>query len=148
MQRAEKTAQIRRFLVRNVENHSRGVGGRAAPEFGITRQAVHRHLRALRDEGLVKTLGERRGVTYTLPRLAEASQSLAVSPSLEEHVVWRDMAAPVVAPLPENVREICAYGFTEILNNAREHSRSPTVQISIERTAAKVKILIWDLGIG
>jgi anti-sigma regulatory factor (Ser/Thr protein kinase) len=48
----------------------------------------------------------------------------------------------------KNIVDICQYGFTEILNNAIDHSASFNATISYRQTYNKIKIIVWDEGIG
>lgn len=50
--------------------------------------------------------------------------------------------------LPENVQSIFAYAFSEMLNNAIEHSQSATVQIVVEKRAQNLTFYVNDIGIG
>ena len=50
--------------------------------------------------------------------------------------------------LPDNVKAIWAYGFSEMLNNAIDHSSGTGVFIQFERTAVNTEITICDDGEG
>jgi anti-sigma regulatory factor (Ser/Thr protein kinase) len=50
--------------------------------------------------------------------------------------------------LPEPATRIVDYGFTEILNNAIEHSHSPSIQVTLARTPERVHFRIFDRGVG
>jgi len=39
--------------------------------------------------------------------------------------------APLLKDLKNNVKEICQYGFTEMVNNMIDHSESNTIRILI-----------------
>ncbi len=51
-------------------------------------------------------------------------------------------------PLPGNVLDVCEYGFTEMLNNAVDHSESDNAIVNISYTAKQVHMSVVDLGIG
>jgi anti-sigma regulatory factor (Ser/Thr protein kinase) len=48
----------------------------------------------------------------------------------------------------KNVLDICQYGFTEMLNNAIDHSASRKCVISYSQNAARIDIFVIDFGIG
>ena len=50
--------------------------------------------------------------------------------------------------VPERVSEICHYGFTEILNNAIEHSEGEAVVVRVSRDRGGIGISISDNGEG
>lgn len=67
---------------------------------------------------------------------------------LQEHVVWAEKIRPQVQDLPDNILRILEYGFSEMLNNAIDHSEGTTVAVWIQRSSEEVKIWIMDDGIG
>ncbi len=68
--------------------------------------------------------------------------------NLKEDVVWRKDVSPLFAELPENVRYILQYGFTEMLNNAIDHSSGTSVHVYVERTAMASLVQVTDDGEG
>jgi anti-sigma regulatory factor (Ser/Thr protein kinase) len=147
---AKQSDEIRdyllQFLARNPDT-SHLVATVAAEEFGVTRQAVNRHLRRLVEAGRITAKGATRRRRYELVRKTW-NRAYDLSGGLEEHVVWRDFAEPVLVDLSKNIHEICAYGFSEILNNAIEHSEGKTVEVSIVRSAVRVSMAVGDDGVG
>lgn len=71
-----------------------------------------------------------------------------LSLALHEDKVWRDQIRPLLDDVPENVISICQYGFTEILNNAIDHSEGTLAHIHVTRTATNIWLGIEDNGIG
>ena len=65
-----------------------------------------------------------------------------------EDQVWRTYVEPQLADLRENVMRICQYSFTEMFNNAIEHSEGKHALVKIERTARSVSLMVHDDGIG
>ena len=139
---------IKRLLVGEVRAEPRDVARRVGERLGLSRQAVNRHLRQLVASGLLIAEGETRNRTYRLAVVAQAKAVLPIDPSLAEDQAWRAHALPVLAVAPDDVRDVCEYGFTEIVNNAKDHSGSPTVGLSVERDALSVTITVTDEGVG
>ena len=54
----------------------------------------------------------------------------------------------MLADLSTHVAAICAYGFSEMLNNAIDHSQGTRVVCSVEVSALAVQLTIQDDGIG
>lgn len=114
---------------------------------GLTRQGVHHHLTALVAAGELVRLGAGRSTRYRMP--ADFDETLAV-PGLEEHIVWlraRRELEPLER-LPINVRDIVGYGFTEMLNNAIDHSGSDRVRVGISATTELARFEVRDWGVG
>ncbi len=120
----------------------------------MSREYVARILRQLVAERTLVKAGTTRGTTYAL---AEGADSLLPAvrrrlrtQGLEEDRVWSDLrrAAPFIDRLPDNTRQIVAYAFTEMLNNAIEHSRSDTVEVATWQDDKSVWFTVKDAGIG
>ncbi len=124
-----------------------GVAVRLAEEFGLSRQATNRHLQALVQEGLIEAEGQTRSRQYRLVTLDEAQRHYPRE-GLSEDSVWREVFAPVLGALPENVRDIWHYGVTEMVNNAIDHSGSDQVEVGVRRNAVFADAWVADAGIG
>jgi hypothetical protein len=139
---------IRRFILERVEKHPNDVSKMAAEHFKITRQAVNKHLRRLVYEKSITESGETRKRTYKLAPLVEWKKSYTITPELEEHVVWDKDISPTLGSQPENVNDIWRYGFTEMFNNAIDHSDGTMISVKIVKTAVNTAMQITDNGIG
>lgn len=139
---------IRDFLTGLISKNEESIVRTASEKFGISRQAVNRHLKALINEGLVVAQGNTRNRKYSLSIILHKEYTFKITPALEEDTVWRQYMAPLLKVVSGNVLEICQYGFTEMLNNAIDHSEGTKVTASIELTAAGIKLSIQDDGVG
>jgi anti-sigma regulatory factor (Ser/Thr protein kinase) len=141
------SAEFRDFLLRSVWEHPADIASFASERFGISRQAVNRRLRALVAEGLLEASGRTRARRYA-PKPIESETVRLEVPGLQEDVVWRQVIAPHLDGIPENVKAICNYGFTEMVNNAIDHSLSPTVLVALRRYYDRLEFYVIDDGIG
>lgn len=136
-----------RFLLQAIDSGDPAdVAGLAVQTFGLTRQAVNRHLRALVSAGVVKASGSTRSRRYELVEI-EARRTYSRE-GLAEHEVWDGFIAPRLSMLPNNVRSICQYGVTEMVNNAIDHSEGTRVKLFVALNAVSVRIIVLDDGIG
>ncbi|HQT98806.1 MAG TPA: STAS-like domain-containing protein, partial [Thermodesulfobacteriota bacterium] len=69
-------------------------------------------------------------------------------PGLEEDRFWRQEIGPLLTGLRENVFKIWQYGFTEMVNNAIDHSGGAHLTVTMETTAATTTLWIADDGVG
>jgi len=145
---ASELSEIQRFIISELPAHPQDIAKVAGARFGISRQAVNRHLRNLVKLGVLKATGETRNREYTFPILRRESASLPITPQLEEDIVWREKVAPVLMGVPDNVLDICRYGVTEILNNAIDHSESSMVGIEVDYQISLINIIVVDQGVG
>ena len=104
------------------------------------------------EEELLEAEGNTRARTYKLKDFIEESFTIKASQGDDEGAVWRFRILPLIenSPIevPENVVNICQYGFTEMLNNVFDHSASPNCILSYEQNAKRIRILVIDHGIG
>ena len=139
---------IRRYIIENVEKYPRTISRATSEHFKITRQAVNKHLQRLAEEKILKESGKTRSRTYKLSPLAEWNRGYEIKPGLAEDVVWTDDIRAALGQLPDNVMNIWHHGFTEMFNNAMEHSNGTHINVHVKRTAADSEMLIWDDGVG
>jgi anti-sigma regulatory factor (Ser/Thr protein kinase) len=144
-QRGEK---IRQFILTNIEKHPKDIAVLTAKEFSITRQAVNKHIQRLIEQKSIVAEGSTKSKLYKLCPSVEWTKEYDLTKKLEEDIVWDSDIKPLTVDLPKNVKDIWLYGFTEMLNNAIDHSSGETVYIHVEQTAASTLIGIGDDGEG
>jgi anti-sigma regulatory factor (Ser/Thr protein kinase) len=138
---------IRQFIIKNVASHPNDIVTLTAVKFSISRQAVNAHLKKLISQKSITTNGKTRNISYKLHPLIEETISLPIN-GLEEDRVWRDAVQPKLGSLPDNIIDIWGYGFTEMLNNAIDHSQGSHVVINIKKYPSFSEIVITDDGVG
>lgn len=136
-----------RSLLDLVVASPRNVATRAAQAGGVSRQAASARLRALVRRGWLRMEGHGAGVRYTLAPLHEVHESYPRE-GLSEDRVWQQLLAPVLADLPENVRDVWRYGCTEMINNAVDHSGGSIVLVGMRRNALLTQAWVVDDGEG
>lgn len=148
MKKREKSQNIQHFIVDNLAVHKSDIARLTANHFQISRAAVARHIVLLVNRNIIRTTGKTKARTYALVNLVEERFSLSTI-GLQEDVVWRERISSLFADdIPENILTICNYGFTEMLNNAIDHSESEAVHISVVIDAANIYLWVRDFGIG
>lgn len=140
--------EIRQFILDNTEHHPKDVVKMAARNFGISRQAVNKHVKRLMEQKALLVKGSTRNRHYILHPLAQWEHIYALDGKLEEDVVWRNDIVSLLGELPNNVIDIWHYGFTEILNNAIDHSSGKSVLVQVKKMALNCEIVIYDNGEG
>lgn len=143
----KKTEEIHQFILENIEDHPSGITSVVSEKFGISRQASHRHIQKLVADDLIIAKGSTRNRTYKVKPLVYFKKALEIK-GLEEDKVWREYIRPLLENLPENILQICQYGFTEMANNAIEHSEGTKIILVVERTYKFIRLGILDNGIG
>lgn len=139
---------VRQFILEHLEKHPANISKVTAEHFGVTRQAVNKHLQRLSLEHAIVETGQTRNRTYKLGSLLEWRKKYNIVPGLAEDVVWREEIAPTLGQMPDNVLDIWHYGFTEMFNNVIDHSNGSEIYIYIKKTAVNTEMVLMDNGIG
>lgn len=119
-----------------------------------TRQYVSKILNNLIDEGhLVKDGSTKLSFYALLENTGELGDSLVLrlkNSKLEEHAVLETVQSefPPINKLPENIFSIFYYSFSEMLNNAIEHSKSEFIEIKLQKKQNSLIFEIRDFGVG
>lgn len=139
---------VRRYILEHLEKHPHNLTKVVSEHFGITRQAISKHLKRLSSEHAIVESGQTRNRTYKLATLAEWNKAYVIAPGLAEDLVWRDDVSKVIGDMPENVLAIWHYGFTEMFNNALDHSVGTVIYLAIRRNAVDTEMVVKDDGVG
>jgi anti-sigma regulatory factor (Ser/Thr protein kinase) len=139
---------VRKFILAHVEKHPTDIVKVAVARFKCSRQAIHKHLHRLVEDGSILMEGEQRKRTYRLAPPVVWKKAYELRPGLTEDRVWRDDVAPALGHLPANAMDIWQYGFTEMFNNAIDHSEGTIVTVVVEKSATTTRILLLDDGVG
>jgi anti-sigma regulatory factor (Ser/Thr protein kinase)/uncharacterized protein (DUF1330 family)/predicted transcriptional regulator len=126
---------------------------------GFSRAYIHRYFKELQDTGKIILIGKADKARYVLAS-KKANESAQAerrhflrtyrNRDLQEDQVWDNIVKQtgILFGAHENVRRIVEYGFTEMLNNAIDHSRSQSVRVRVLRTEKDIRFSVVDKGIG
>jgi len=142
------TEEIKRFIISKVEAHPADLTAITAKTFGISRQAVNRHLQKMLKDGMIRPEGATRSKRYFLKPIIEETFIIDIKPGLQEDKVWRELIEPLLEDVKENVLNICHYGFTEMFNNVIDHAEAKKAVVHFERYPNRIDIWVIDNGIG
>lgn len=142
------TQAIEEFILNNVKEQPARISRLTAEQFGISRQTANQHLLKLVKEGQLEATGNTKARNYQLTTLLTHYDDIAVTPMLEEHVTWRQIIAPYLSNIQDNVLGICQHGFTEMVNNVVSHSNARHIKVVVQRNPVLVTLQVGDDGIG
>src|SRR3989344_9101225 len=124
----------------------------------VSRQYVNMVISDLIAEKQVIKLGGTRNAFYVSKE--HISKNPEIIPSvlkkkyknelLEEHKILLEIEEkfPRIAQLPENIKSIFIFAFSEMFNNAIEHSNSKVISLEVSLRENKLLFIIDDTGIG
>ena len=150
----DNKAKLKKYL----DKQGMLVTATAVKHFGWTRAYVVSLFNILIDQGFVVKYGSTRAAVYypadyaiVHPELWDGGiKKILSNKGLEEDLVYKEILAhyPAFGELKENIQKIFYFAFTEMLNNAIEHSRSPKVSLQVAAEKGKLIFVIEDAGIG
>lgn len=141
------TEQIRNFIIENVQANQTSIARITAEFFGISVQAVNAHLKALLQSGVLTADGNTKARKYGLATKSAVFR-YEITPGLSEDKVWTTDIESYVSSFPDNVQRIWFYCFSEMFNNAIEHSGGKNITVQISQDILNTTISIQDDGIG
>jgi anti-sigma regulatory factor (Ser/Thr protein kinase) len=143
-----KNSNIEEFILNNVDKHSTDIVALAASTFGISRQTAHDYMTSAVRSGKIIPTGRTRSIRYFLASGNHIEFSTKIEAGLSEDLIWTKYVKPILVRYPENIQHLANYGFTEIFNNAIDHSEGEIVFTDIEIKQGTLCIMIMDNGIG
>lgn len=119
-----------------------------------TRQYISAIIKRLVGQGKLVKSGSTAKARYALPKNAHAfgdsTKRHLLRAGTKEHEVLDDLnrKTPFLTALNENLRHLLDYAFSEMLNNALDHSKSKFVDVEIGMDPKALTFTVSDLGIG
>ena len=143
-------------IFKYIETNKSASGSEIASHFGVSRQAVNKHLKTLIQLGKVQKEGTTRAAYYfpatdNLKKFTvKTFKKIYQLSNLKEDSVYIEIATflNLKRQVRYNILEIIQYVFTEMLNNAIEHSQSKKCHVEISIDQYTVHVIIRDYGIG
>ncbi len=139
---------IRGYILANIEQHPADIAHLVAQKFSISRQRAHTYVAREVKSGSILKIGSARWTRYFLADGKHIEFALKIKPGLDEYSVWLKYIKPMLLRQTSNVQNICNYGFTEIFNNAIDHSQGTNIFVEIDIHNRDVCINIMDNGVG
>lgn len=141
-----REALLKKIIVAIGENPNSFSPSAFAKTEGIAVQSVYRYLGALRAEGKINAEKKGNRNIYTL--VEEEKQFEYALDGLSEYEVWKKDVSPFFGELSETAFANIAYAFTEMLNNAIDHSGGKAVKIFACKNGYSARVWMHDDGVG
>jgi len=128
-----------------IAGHGATLAHSLAEQLGVSRATASRYVKKCVESGRLKSTGGTRPV-YELGPIREIFRSYSL-PGIDESIIWIKDFSPFF-DLADNIRTVVEHGFTEMVNNANDHSEGGEVAIWMVCDETKVSIMIKDDGVG
>jgi len=125
---------------------------------GVSRQYVNMVISDLIAEKQVIKLGGTRNAFYVSTDYVQIHPNILPTVfkkkykniSLEEHQVLMELEEkfPLISNVPENIKSIFTFAFSEMFNNAIEHSGSKIISVEVSLRNNRLSFIVEDSGVG
>lgn len=120
--------------------------GELAAALGISRQAAHAQLRRAVEEGLLRPVGRGRTARY---ELTHPSLRYPIAGAAEDRILSDvERRVPELAGLDPETTRAFRYAFSELVNNALDHSGGEWVEVAVRLERTHVSFTVQDDGVG
>jgi anti-sigma regulatory factor (Ser/Thr protein kinase) len=154
-----RTHDVASLIERALQRKGEVTAAQIRASTGFSRTYINRYFRALQSEGRIVLVGKANQARYipaTKKNVLEARRRqtryrrFLTNKNLSEDRILDEIKEKtgIFLRLPEGVGRVVDYGFTEMLNNAIEHSRSKTIAVLMERLQREIRFVIADRGVG
>ncbi len=152
--------QAKEQILSALQRHGHITTRQLAHNLGVSRNYSHLLLQDLREEGLILLIGKANQAKYVLASdkvaVHKAKKSIRhiflrlINNRLDEDAVIKriEHETGIFLDAHENIHRIVRHGFTEMMNNAIDHSRSRQIEIDCRRTETAITFVVRDFGIG
>ncbi|MBD3277525.1 MAG: DUF4325 domain-containing protein [Candidatus Aegiribacteria sp.] len=150
---------VRELILKKLDEDGEVRSADIVRETGFSRAYVNRFFRKLREDGTLVLIGKANRARY-IPAVARRVRDeiestrrvrrILGNTDIQEDRVFTsiDKRTGILKGLDDNVYRILNYAFTEMLNNAIEHSGSDKIRVEMERRKTSVCFEVRDWGIG
>lgn len=148
--------KVKEFILAQIKQKGQIKSSDVIKEFGITRQTAAQHFRELAAKKQVARLGTTLGARYVAYHDQEKTSrknDVHVTKKLaglsEDQVFDQiDFQLQLKKRLSPQAYKICVYAFSEMLNNAIDHSKAKTAGIEFKLANGNAEFWIKDAGVG
>jgi hypothetical protein len=144
--RSSKLAELTRTVTRDVMEHPRDLSRFYQERYVVSRVTATKYIQKLEAEGWIARSGPSTHPVFSPGYKREIVRSYPLR-GLDEQTPWEEDFDPYFS-LRSNVRGIAHHGFTEMVNNAIDHSEGTMVHCRMHQDAKMLKISVLDDGIG
>lgn len=143
---AINTEQIKRYILKLIDAKDKDFALKTVEAFGASKSTVYNYVKKMCEDNVLEKVD---GATppYALVNITHKFE-YDNSNSLGEDKVFRRDIQPLLKEFEKNVFSAWQYAFTEMMNNAIEHSRATKIAVMVSRNILETRVVIADNGIG
>jgi len=143
-----RSREIQEYIMQHIPEHPRDIVSFTIEQLSISRTTVQRHINHLIKQKKIFKSGNTKNIHYIRCGGFEKKQVLNLTTKLDEFKLFKDFFKDWENQLSKNITDIFLYSFTEIVNNAIEHSLGNKLSIETKTENNNLILDITDNGIG
>ncbi len=144
----EKRERIKTYLLEQIHEKKGNVVSNTARTCNVSQTTVSRYINQMLQGGIIAESDENESKYRLIGQKRKFAMFNLKEQHLEEDKIYNEIVLPIISDLPDNVKKIWAYVFTEMMNNAIEHSIAENICVTVDRNALFTHVFITDDGIG
>ena len=142
----ETRDEIKRYILRHIQARDDKIVPKTVDAYGVSKTTVNNYLNKLQQDGAIVRDKEKPSKFKLVNKSTVFHYNTA--DGLEEDRIFNAYIAPLFASFQNNVFEIWRYSFTEMMNNAIEHSEANIIDVLVSQNVLSSTVLISDDGVG
>ena len=139
----EYREEIKKFIIDTIDMRENPYK-KVLEKYLVSRQTVSKYIKELLGENIIE---KREKNEYQLKFYVNELKKYS-NKDLEEDIIYNEFISEYEKDKKENIRHILNYTFTEMLNNAIEHSNGNEITIFYTEDYKRIFVYIEDNGIG
>ena len=148
---------LRTLVFKTIEKKGQVTTADIVDHTGFSRAYIQRLLKGLAGEGVIVLTGKANQAHYVFPPKKGVGMikplkvhRIMLNKDLAEDKILRQIKAEsaIFHGVLKNISSIVDYAFTEMLNNAIEHSASEKIDVVLMKTKTDIRFTVKDSGIG
>ena len=144
----DSSEQIKQFILENLTVHQKDIIKASIRKFGLSRQAILKHMHTLISEDRVVAHGKTRDRFYELKPLVNFTKTIDVKDGLSASEILKNQLLPQLDSVALNIYEICEYSIRAVLVNALDHAQATKLNYKLYVSPSDVHFILSDNGIG
>ena len=137
--------QIINYILKLIHSHDKDLVSKAVDSFSVSKSTIYNYINELSDNNIIRK-NEQSGffeLVFTKHEFKYKNDG-----SLLEDVIFDRDIAPLLKGLEKNVFSAWRYAFTEMMNNAIEHSCASLIDVVVIKNELDISVFLLDDGIG
>ena len=139
----EHREEIKKFIIDTIDMRENPYK-KVLEKYPVSRQTVSKYIKGLLEENIIeKSEKNEYQLKFYVNELKKYKNK-----DLEEDIIYNEFISEYEKDKKENIRHILNYTFTEMLNNAIEHSNGNEITIFYAEDYKRIFVYIEDNGVG